>query len=139
MSLEIVLTNIQLLLARPEVADLRKIQHYAAERGTEVEEVSYIVKLYIPSPPVQDSLGVELFVGDQQIRQYAQFKHGIYFKVNDPEQLSNLQGEEVRFRRPGTADFIQTGLRLPEAETIPRSFSATDGAPLPTQAEVLQE
>jgi hypothetical protein len=56
MSLEIVLTNIQLLLARPEVADLRKIRHYAVERGAEVEEVSYIVKLYTQTPPVYNCM-----------------------------------------------------------------------------------
>jgi hypothetical protein len=139
MSLEIILTNIQLLLARPEGADLRKIHHFAADRGAEVEEVSYIVKLYTDTLPVQNSLGVELYVGDHPIRQYAQFKHGIYFKVNDPQQLANLQGGEVRFRRPGTAEFIQTGVRLPAQETINRSFRGADITQLPTQAEVLRE
>ena len=139
MSLEIVLTNIQLLLARPEAADLRKIRHYAAERGAEVEEVSYMVKLYTQTPPVYNSMGVELYVGDQQIRQYSQFKNGIYFKVNDPQQLSTLQGEEVRFRRPDTDEFINTGVRLPAEETINRSLSTADIPQLPTQAEVLRE
>lgn len=139
MSLEIVLTNIQLLLARPELADLRKIHHYAAERGAEVAEVSYIVKLYTEAPPVDDSLGVELYVGNQQIRQYSRFKNGIYFKINDPQQLSSLQGEEVRFRRPGADEFINTGVRLPAEETIERSLRTADMSQLPTQAEVLQE
>jgi len=139
MSLEIVLTNIQLLLARPEVADLRKIHHFAAERGTQIEEVSYIVKLYTETLPIQNSLGVELYVGNQPIRQYAQFKHGIYFKVNDPQQLSNLQGGEVRFRRPGSEEFINTGVRLPAEETINRSLRTSDMTQLPTQEEVLQE
>lgn len=139
MSFEIVLTNIQLLLARPEVADLRKIRYYAAERGADIEEVSYIVKLYTQTPPVYNSMGVELYVGNQQIRQYSQFKNGIYFKVNDPQQLSTLQGEEVRFRRPGADKFINTGVRLPAEETIERSLRTADMRQLPTQEQVLQE
>lgn len=139
MSLEIVLTNIQLLLARPEVADLRKIHHYAAERGADLEEVSYIVKLYTQTPPVYNNMGVELYVGDRQIRQYSQFKNGIYFKVNDPQQLSTLQGQEVRFHRPGADEFINTGVRLPAEETINRSLRSADVSQLPTQEEVLRE
>jgi hypothetical protein len=139
MSLEIVLTNIQLLLARPEMADLRKIHHYAAERGAPVEEVSYIVKLYTETPPVDNSMGVELYVGNQQIRKYSRFKNGIYFKINDPQQLSTLQGEEVRFRRPGAEEFINTGVRLPAEETIERSLRTADVNQFPTQEEVLRE
>lgn len=139
MSLEIVLTNIQLMPARPEVADLRKINHYATERGTEVEEVSYIVKLYTATPPVYNSMGMELYVGSQEIRKYSQFKNGIYFKINDPQQLSKLQGEEVRFRRPGADEFINTGVRLPANETINRRLTTVGISHLPTQEEVLRE
>lgn len=143
MSLEIVLTDIQLLLARPEEADLRKIQHYAAERGitaADAEKASTIVKLYLKTPLPNDSMGVELYVGDQQIRRYSQFKNGIYFKVNDPQKLSSLRGGEVRFRRPGTDEFINTGVHIPaaeeRAEAAPRAAGPTE---LPTQEEVLRE
>lgn len=139
MSLEIVLTHVQLQLARPEAADLRRIQHFAATRGADVEEVSYIVKLYIETPPVQNSLGAELFVGDQLIRQYSQFKNGIYFKINDPQQLATLQGGEVRFRRPGSDEFINTGMQLPAAEPVDRGLRGENINQLPTQAEVLRE
>ncbi|HIK16835.1 MAG TPA: hypothetical protein IGS53_16340 [Leptolyngbyaceae cyanobacterium M33_DOE_097] len=139
MSLEIVLTNIQLLLARPEASDLQKIRYYAAQRGTEVEEVSYIVKLYTQTPMVYNSMGVELYVGDHLIRQYSQFKNGIYFKVNDPQQLTTLQGEEVRFRRPGAEEFINTGVRLPAEEVVERSLRTVDANQLPSQSEILRE
>jgi hypothetical protein len=139
MPVDIVLTTIQVLPARPEAADLRKIRHYAAQRGTALAEVSYIIKLYTQSPPVYNSLGVELYVGNQQIRQYAQFKNGIYFKLNDPQQLAALQGQEVRFRRPGAGDFMNTGVRFPAGETINRHVRAADMSQLPTQAELLQE
>ena len=138
MSLEIVLTNVQLLLARPEAADLRKIRHYATARNAPVEEVSYIVKLYIQTSPIHNNMGVELYVGDQQIRQYFQFKNGIYFKVNDLQQLSTLQGEEVRFHQPGSNEFIDTGVRLPAGD-IERSSRTADFTQLPTQEEVLRE
>ena len=139
MPVAIVLATIQLLPALPEAADLRKIRHYAAQRGTAIAEVSYIVKLYIQTPPVYNSLGVELYVGNQQIRHYAQFKNGIYFKVNDPQQLAVLQGQEVRFRRPGAGDFMNTGVRFPARETVNRRVRAADMSQLPTQAELLQE
>ncbi|NEQ67151.1 MAG: hypothetical protein F6K21_16910 [Symploca sp. SIO2D2] len=151
MSLEIALTNIQLLLARPEAADLRKIHHYAAARNAPIEEVSYIVKLYTQTPLPNNSMGVELYVGSQQIRKYSQFKNGIYFKVNDSQQLSSLQGEEVRFRRPGADEFLNTGVRVPAKDTIARSRRTVVGEiiqgsqasaevnQLPTQEELLRE
>lgn len=138
MPLDVVLTAIQLLPARPEMADLRKIQHYATATGSEIAEVSYLVKLYTENSLPQNSLGVELYVGDQLIRQYFQFKNGIYFKVNDPQQLAALQGQEVRFRRRGSEEVIHTGIRVPEVE-IDRSLRATDSAVLPTQTEALRE
>ena len=140
MSFEIVLTGIQLLLARPEEADLRKIRHYAAARGVEAEEVSYIVKLYMETSPVHDTMGMELYVGDQPIHRYFQFKNGIYFKVNDPQELFSLRGREVRFRRPGMDEFISTGIRVPAAEeTAEGALRAASPAELPTQEEVLRD
>jgi hypothetical protein len=140
MSIEIALTQIQLQLAQPEEADLRKIHHYALEKGADAEEVSYIVKLYIKTPLPQDGMGVELYVGDVQIRRYFQFKNGIYFKVNDRQKLSTLRGKEVRFHRPGTDEFINTGVKFPadeKAEVMP--LKATSTPQLPTQEEVLRE
>lgn len=138
MPLDVVLTGIQLLPARPEVADLRKIQHYAAATGAEMEEVSYLVKLYTGNSLPQDSLGVELYVGDRLIHQYFQFKNGIYFKVNNPQQLEALRGQEVRFRRRGDQEFIHTGIRVPAAESD-RPLRAPNLEGLPTQAEALSE
>jgi hypothetical protein len=138
MPLDIVLTAVQLLAARPEAADLRKIHHFAAQTGTSIEEVSYIVKLYTGTSLPQNSLGVELYIGEQPIRQYSQFKNGIYFKVNNPQQLSALQGQEIRFRRPGLDEFINTGIRVPEQSRDRRSL-IPESTPLPTQEEVLQE
>jgi hypothetical protein len=143
MSLEIVLTDIQIQQARPEEADLRKIQHYAAIGDgppADTEPASTLIKLYLKTPIPEDSAGVELFVGDHLIRRYSQFKNGIYFKVNDPRLLNELSGGEVRFRRPGTDGFIGTGVRLsigdPAALKALRSMGA---APLPSQADVLRE
>jgi hypothetical protein len=138
MTPEVVLTSIQLVLARPEAADLRKIHYYAAETGAAVEEVSYIVKLYLGSPPVSNSMGLELYVGDQKIRKYSQFSHGIYFKINDPQQLPALEGQEVRFRRPGAETFINTRVSFPR-DIDERRADESVRTHLPTQAEVLRE
>ena len=143
MSLEIVLTDIQIQRALPEEADLRKIQHYAATSGgppADTEPASTLVKLYLKTPLPMDSAGVELYVGDHQIRRYAQFKNGIYFKVNDPRFLTDLSGGEVRFRRPGTDGFIGTGVRLSIADSAALTARRSPGtAPLPSQADVLRE
>ena len=138
MNPEIVLTTIQLLLARPEAADLRKQRHYAAEIGADVEEVSYIVKLYLKNTPPYDNMGFEFYVGDQRIRKYSQFKNGIYFKINDPRRLSALRGKEVRFRRPGSEEFTSTGINFPEAVTE-RRLEDAEATQRPTQKEVLRE
>lgn len=139
MPLDIVLTAVQLLPAQPEAADLRKIHHFAAEAGAPIEEVSYIVKLYTGTSVPQNSLGVELYVGEQPIRQYFQFKHGIYFKVNNPQQLAALQGKEVRFRRPGLDEFVNTGVHVPVQESNDRRRLGLEADPLPSQEDVLQE
>lgn len=57
-------------------------------------------KLYLKTPLPTDGMGIELYVNDQLIRRYSTFKNGIYFKVNDPQKLSDLRGGEVRFHRP---------------------------------------
>lgn len=142
MTPEIALTTIQLVLARPEPADLRRIHHFTAQTGERIEEVSYIVKLYIESPPVYNSMGLELYVGDEQIRKYSQFKNGIYFKVNDPQQLAALEGQPVRFRRPGSEEFINTGVSFPSEDVSDRSqrfLESAERTELPTQEEVLRE
>jgi hypothetical protein len=139
MNSEIVLTAIQLLLTRPEAADLRRLQHYAAERGRAVEEVSHLVKLYIESPPRDNSMGFELYVGDERIRKYSQFANGIYFVVNDPQQLSVLRGREVRFRRPGSEEFINTGVIFPNETPEAGLRDAGEAVSLPTRSELLRE
>jgi hypothetical protein len=139
MDSQIVLTAIQLLLARPETADLRRLHHYAAETGTPVEEVSYLVKLYIDSSPIYDSTGFELYVGEERIRKYSQFTNGIYFVVNDPRQLSALGGQEVRFRRPGSEEFIHTGVIFPEDTPEISRERAEPAVALPPRSELLRE
>jgi hypothetical protein len=144
MSLEIVVTKIQLRLARPEEADMRKIQHYAAESGAalaEAEPASALVKLYLQTPLPTDGMGIELYVNDQLIRRYSTFKNGIYFKVNDPQKLSNLRGGEVRFHRPGTDEFLDTGVTIPDAEDTedPAALRAGGAVELPSQEEVLRD
>jgi hypothetical protein len=136
MTPEIILTTIQIVPTRPEEADLRKIRYYAAEKGIPVQEVSYIVKLYISSAPIYDNLGFELYVGNEKIRKYSQFKNGIYFKINDSHQLSVLQGQKVRFRRPGSERFIETDVVFPSEEVTEQLLEPKQ---LPTQEEVLRK
>lgn len=151
MTPEVVVTAVQLLLAQPEAADLRRINHYATERGERIEEVTYVVKVYTDTLPMTNSLGIELYVGEQLIPKYAQFSQGVYFTINDPQLLSRLQGQSIRFRRPGSEDFVTAEIPFPSSVTPTEALSdrvSTFGASsdtslsadsLPTQAELLRE
>ena len=86
-------------------------------------------------------MGIELYVNDQLIRRYSTFKNGIYFKVNDPQNLSILRGGEVRFHRLGTDEFLDTGVTIPDAEDTedPAALRAGGAVELPSQEEVLRD
>ncbi len=139
MTPEIVVTAIEILRTRPEAADLRQIHHYAAETGATIEEVSYIVKIYVETPPLYTNMGLELYVGDKKIRKYSQFRNGIYFKVNNPQQLTALQGQEVQFRQPGAEEFVDSGVSFPIEQISERRLMSAEEISLPSQEEVLRE
>ena len=72
-----IVKQIELHEVRPEAADLRRIEHLRTERATVIPDVSYIVKVYIDNMPPPKGSGYHLFVGDREIRKYAQFKNGM--------------------------------------------------------------
>src|SRR3954447_21349744 len=134
----ITLQSIEVHEVRPQAADLRKIRRHSAERAALLPEITYLVKLNLAVMPPPDALGYELYIGDQLIRKYSQFKNGVYFKVADPAQLEVYRGQQVRFRRPGADEFIETNVTFP-AVTAELSDAAPRARSLPTQDDVLRE
>ena len=117
---------------------MRKIRHAATQVGRTAAEICHLVKLYIGTEALYDGLGVELYIGDHKVRKYAQFKGGIYFKVMNSAQAAALRGQRVRFRRPGSQQFIDTGVDVPVEGAARRSLAAAL-VELPTQEEALRE
>jgi hypothetical protein len=137
---EIRVSAIEVRAAQPKAADTRKIQFIAETRDASLEEIAYIVKLYVEDVErFYTSLGYRLFVGDYEIKKYAGFKNGIYFKVYDPDFLAQHAGEKVQFTIDGV-EFVDTGVTFPEYSTDAEiAFEAGAAAGLPTQEQVLSE
>ncbi|MGH8547421.1 MAG: hypothetical protein ACRERU_02225 [Methylococcales bacterium] len=100
----------------------------------------YIVKLYIDDwSPFYTSRGYRLFIGENEIKKYAGFRHGLFFKVYDPDFLAENVGKMIRFSVDGV-DFSDTGVRLPDHSVgVLAAASLTDDGGLPTQEQVLAE
>ena len=80
-----------------------------------------------------------LYVGDSEIRKYAQFKNGIFFKVTDPNLLASHRGKKIRFRSAPDGDFIETNVTFPASATELDVTDETRSGDLPSQEEVLRE
>ncbi len=131
--------KIDLHATRPEAADVRKLEHLRAERAAAIPDVSYIVKVYIQDLPPPGGSGYVLYVGDREIRKYAQFKNGIFFKIADPHLLDSYRGKKIRFRRAPDGEFIETNVTFPAAAAERGLTEDTRARELPTQDEVLRE
>jgi len=109
------LRQVGIVACQPQAADSRKIGYVDQRKGrnsggnsgrnsggsyTEFSpEVVYLVKLYMDLGMLVDrpSQGFQLYVGDTEIRKYAAFKEGIYFKIHDVDQLAAFSEQEIRF------------------------------------------
>jgi hypothetical protein len=137
---EIKVSAIEVRAAQPKAADTRKIRYVAETRDVSLEDIAYVVKLYVEDVErFYTSLGYRLFVGDHEITKYAGFKNGIYFKVYDPGFLAQHAGDKVQFTTDGV-EFVDTGVTFPEF-SVDAEFAVEAGlaAGLPTQEQVLSE
>jgi hypothetical protein len=136
---QITVNSIEVHEVRAEAADLRKLRRHGAEMSAPLPEIAYVVKLYLEKLPPADALGYELYVGAQKIRKYSQFKDGIYFKVTNPAELQVYQNQKVRFRRPGSDEFIETDVSFPVLKAEISGAKAPSPRSLPTARDVLRD
>ena len=140
-------TQIEIVATQPQPADLRVLAHLRATQTSDLNNITYIVKINLSSPLPATSAGFVLSVGDYRISRYAAFPGGIYFKIHDPHFLEEHGGEAIQFAVDGMAPQA-TGYQLPASATnlpttaeliMPRSAEAEPvPADLPTQEEVLR-
>src|SRR4051812_20205213 len=81
----------------PEAADRKHIAYLRAKNNVSLEDVAYLIKIYLSAPLPVTGSGLALYVGNTQIDKYWQFPKGIYFNVYDPAFVGAHAGQEVRF------------------------------------------
>jgi len=127
---------VEVIAAQPTDADRGVIAHLSARAGAPLPEVAYIVKIAFEEMPPVTSQGWALYVNDQRIPKYWAYKDGIYFKVFDPNFLTEHDGQPLRFSLDGV-HFIDTGKKLINRK--PKAHRAAHAAlKLPLQSDVLK-
>ncbi len=119
----------EVVATRPTAADTAMIAGLAADAGTALREVAYVVKIRLREIPAATGLGWALYAGDVRIPKYWEYPGGIYFKVLDPQFLADHRGKPLRFSQNGQ-DFMDTGVKLPG----PGVVTSKRGAGLPALA-----
>src|SRR5262245_37036814 len=131
--------SVEIVAARPEAADQRRLAHLQATTNRAVEPVMYVVKVYLDQPLPATGSGFSLFVGNERIGKYTAFPGGVYFKVHNPGFLESHRGEPVRFSAeaefPPPTDAAAAQTAFPANAVSPR-VAATD-AGLPSLRDVL--
>jgi len=101
-------TAVTVTPAAPEPGDIDGLAWEKTRAGKDsntaaaeaAEDPVHLVKVYVKLPPA----GAEtyrLWIGDEEIREYGGFKHGIFFKVYDPEKLAKWSGQPLSMARSG--------------------------------------
>ena len=128
-------TAVEVVAAQPTEADRATIAQLNRESGRALPEVAYLVKLRFKTMPPVTSQGWALYVGSLRIPKYWGYRHGIYFKVFDPQFLADHKGKKLRFSQNAT-DFIDTDMELTAPSAPPKAKGKA--ARLPLQAVVLK-
>jgi len=128
---------VQIVVTRPTVPDHRTLAHLREAEKRDLENAVYLVKLRLETVPQPSSLAWALYLRNERVPQCWAYKHGIFFKVFDPQFLERRDGHELRFSLNGS-DFVDTGHRL-QWSASRSAKTAHPAAPLPTQDEALQD
>jgi hypothetical protein len=136
-------TSVEVVPAKPDAADLRKIKHYAETRSKELKEVALVYKIYLASLPEPAGQAYGLYIGDHHVRKYSSFEKGIFFVVNDPDLAQSLAGKEICFDIPIQKELLRSGVRIPAGKIKALEMEATNeehgAAELPTKLQVLSQ
>lgn len=119
---------VEVVAAQPTETDRAAIAHMGVK---ESPEAVYVVKVRLKAKPPVMSMAWALYVDDEFVPKYWEYKDGFYFTVFDPKFFTRHKGKKLRFSQNGT-DFFDTGVKL----TAPAASSAA--AELPLQSDVLK-
>lgn len=127
-------TAVTVTPAVPESGDSAAIAWEKAKAGKDSETAAaeaaadpvYIVKVYVKLPP-PGAEGYRLWIGDEEVREYGSFRHGLFFKAYGEEQLSRWAGKPLRMGAQGKAA-EDLGREFPGAATLREIRSEDSGA-----------
>lgn len=127
-------TAVTVTPAVPESGDSAAIAWEKAKAGRDAskaaaeaaEEPVYIVKVYVKLPPA-GAEGYRLWIGDEEVREYGSFRHGLFFKAYGEDQLSKWAGKPLRMGIRGKAA-EELGREFPGAVALREIRSEDSGA-----------
>jgi len=120
---------VEVVPAQPTEADRAAIVHM----GLKEPRAVYVVKVRLKAKPPVTSIAWALYVGDERISKYWEYKDGIYFVVFDAQFFAMHKGEQLRFSQNDT-DFFDTGMELAPSSSVGEGNAIR----LPLQADVLK-
>jgi hypothetical protein len=120
---------VEVVPAQPTEADRAAIAHM----GMKEPKAVYVVKVRLKAKLPVTSMAWALYVGDERVSKYWEYKDGIYFVVFDPQFFVMHNHERLRFSQNDT-DFFDTDVELALAPSVAES----NAIKLPLQADVLQ-
>ena len=120
---------VEVVPAQPTEADRAAIAHM----GLKEPKAVYVVKVRLKAKPPVTSMAWALYVDDERVSKYWEYKDGIYFVVFDPQFFIRHTGKQLRFSQDGIK-FIDTGVTLAPAPSIAEG----NAIKLPLQADVLK-
>jgi hypothetical protein len=74
--------------------------------------------------PLNQALGLELYIGDYRVPEYGSTRDGLYFRIYGEKLLARLEGKEFRYR-----------FASPEIRSFDMRFSTKSSQPLKIQKE----
>ena len=122
------ITAVEVVPAQPTEADRAAIAHM----GVKEPKAVYVVKVRLQAKPPVTSMAWALYVGDERVSKYWEYKDGIYFVVFDPQFFVAHKGKRLRLSQNDT-DFFDTDAELAPATSVAES----NATKLPPQADVL--
>jgi hypothetical protein len=127
---------VEVVAARPSEADRATIAHISNQERRQLRDEVYLVKVRLESLPRPAAVGWALYLNDYRVPKYWEYKHGVYFKVHDPQFLAEHDGQSLRFSTNGT-EFVETNLKLESTKPVVEA-AARATTPLPEQADALK-
>lgn len=127
--------GVEVVATQPTEADEAAIAYLSEQAGKPLPQVTYLVKVRLKEIPPATSHGWALYLDDFRVPKYWEYKHGIYFKVFNPQFIEDLKGASLRFSPNGT-DFIDTRVKLTVRKAAGKAVNRAKT--LPSQEEALE-